>query len=56
VHEPIEPKPEANLSRRATLKRLAYLAPVVLTLPAKPSFVSAGSKDKDKEEDKEKKD
>jgi hypothetical protein len=57
MHEPIESKTDADLSRREAVKRLAYVAPVVLTLSATPSFVSAGSAKEDKEkEEKEKKD
>jgi hypothetical protein len=59
VHEFSEWKPDHSFSRREALRRLAYVAPVVLTLPAKPSFVSAGShkehkEDKDKKEKKDK--
>jgi len=39
-------------SRREVLKKAAYVAPVILTLPATPSFASNGSvltEEKDKE-------
>jgi hypothetical protein len=32
-----------DLTRRDALKKAAYIAPLVLTLPAVPSFASAGS-------------
>jgi hypothetical protein len=46
-----------DLTRRDALKKAAYIAPLVLTLPAVPSFASAGSdkhKDADKHKDKDK--
>lgn len=52
VREPTEWTPGDSFSRREALRRLAYVAPVVLTLPAKPSFVSAGSGKDDKDKDK----
>jgi hypothetical protein len=44
-----------DLTRRDALKKAAYIAPLVLTLPAVPSFASAGS-DKQKDKDKPPKD
>jgi hypothetical protein len=36
-------KPQHQTTRREVLKKAIFVAPVVLTLPALPSFASAGS-------------
>jgi hypothetical protein len=36
-------------SRRAVVKKLAYVAPIVLSLKASPSFAKPGSSKKDKD-------
>jgi hypothetical protein len=53
---------EKQQTRREFIKKVAYVAPAILTLPALPSIASAGSgyeykdkyKDKDKDKDKKK--
>ena len=43
---------KTNLTRREVIKRAAYVAPVIVTLPALPSLAAAGSGDKEKDKDK----
>jgi hypothetical protein len=45
MQDSVGPTDEVNEPRRELLKRLAYGAPVVLTLAARPAFVSGGSGD-----------
>jgi hypothetical protein len=40
-------KPQHQTTRREVLKKAIFVAPVVLTLPALPSFASAGSQPDD---------
>ena len=50
-----------DLTRRDALKKTTYAAPLILTLPAVPSFAAAGSSsskerdEREKEKEKEKK-
>jgi hypothetical protein len=37
-------KPRATNSRRELLRKVAYLTPLIVTLPVLPSFASAGSR------------
>lgn len=37
------PPEHAEASRRDFVKRMAYLAPVILTLPARPALAQTGS-------------
>jgi hypothetical protein len=43
MQDSVGPTGEVKEPRRELLKRIAYVAPVVLTLAARPAFVSAGS-------------
>ena len=50
-----EEQKAAETTRREVLQKAAFVAPVVLSLAAVPSFASAGSGKEDKEEEKKKK-
>ena len=38
-----EVTPEVSESRRSAVKKMAYVAPIVLSLAASPTFASSGS-------------